>query len=1510
VVLIGEETLTIAAGEAFLAAGHKLIGISTSDDAVRQWAETRQLSLLPPVRDHAAWLPLPAFDLILSAANLSIVPAAMLAQARLGGVNFHDGPLPRYGGLNAPMWAMLAGETSHGIRWHRMFDELDAGEILAERTVPVIDDDSVFALNARCYAAALDALPDLLVALERAPRATGIAPEAATYRGRADRPDACVALDLAQPTAGLLRTVRALDFGPYANPVGSAKLAHHDRLLLVGRARVADGQGRPGEILACDGHALVIATVDGAIAFDDLRCHSGVAIDGVGALQQLGASIGTVLDGAAELRPLLTDVLRIAARGEAAWTRDLAAATPGTLPLTDVSGARALVPAIGAILPAVPLAVAGAALATLLARRSGLASVTLGLRDDTPAPAAWWRAVRPLTVAVDLQASLSTLAATLAAQCERVMRRGPVARDLAVRQPRVRAVAERWFEVQLCAGAAPDATDPAAIALVMQSHGVALLHDPARIAAAEASALLAQLHMLLEAAIAAPETPAGRLPRVPHDHLQRLQAWNSTATPLGDDAVLHSAFERHATTAPARIAVSGSGQQLTYGALNARATQIAQALRAHGVVPGTIVGVMLDRSPDLVATVLGVLKAGAAYLPLDPAYPADRLAFMQRDSGARVIVTTRRHRWICVDGPALLVLDSAAMPAVASAAPCPATGADLAYVIYTSGSTGTPKGVMVEHRNVLNFFAAMDQRLGTEPGTWLAVTSLSFDISVLELLWTLARGFTIELASAEPRAGVQTAARPLDFSLFYFSADATDARAGGYQLLLEGAKFADTHDFTGVWIPERHFHAFGGLYPNPAVAAAAVAAVTSKVEIRAGSVVLPLHHPARIAEEWAMVDNLSGGRVAISFASGWQPDDFILAPERFKDRKQHLADGIEIVRRLWRGEKVPFRGPLGTDVPTSTLPRPVRAELPVWLTAAGNPETFAAAGRAGARLLTHLLGQTTDELQEKIRRYRDAWTAAGYPGNGHVTLMLHAFVGTDSAMVKETVRRPMTEYLRSSVDLIKQYAWSFPAFAKRGASDAQPDLSVLAPEEMDALLAHSFERYYATSGLFGTPSECRGMLERASSVGVDEIACLIDFGVAADAVLAHLPYLDAVRADWAARATAQGASVPDLLAHGGITHLQCTPSLARVLAADPSAQAGLRRLQRWCVGGEALDLPLARQLDELASGRVMNMYGPTETTVWSTTADVRPADGPVPLGTPIANTVLRVLDMHGEPVPLGEEGELCIGGHGVTRGYLHRAELTAERFIVDRWSDDAGARLYRTGDRVVWQRDGRLTFLGRVDTQVKLRGYRIELGEIETRLLEQPGVREAAVLAREDVPGDVRLVAYLVGLTDVDALRTALSGSLPDYMIPSAFVTLTAFPQTPNGKTDRNAFPRPDAAVRAPRAFAPPSSPSAQVIAELWRMLLSVDAIGADDNFFDLGGHSLLAIEVHRRLKAELAPTLSLTDLFRFPTVRLLAAHIEGVGQSAAVVTEAAAGRAEQRRAAMQRRVATHGRAN
>lgn len=351
---------------------------------------------------------------------------------------------------------------------------------------------------------------------------------------------------------------------------------------------------------------------------------------------------------------------------------------------------------------------------------------------------------------------------------------------------------------------------------------------------------------------------------------------------------------------------------------------------------------------------------------------------------------------------------------------------------------------------------------------------------------------------------------PLAFSLFYFASDEGGAAAAAdkRRLLFYSARFADENDFLAVWVPERHFHAFGGLSPNPSVTAAALAATTENVRIRSGSVVLPLHSPLRVAEEWALVDFLSNGRVDLGLAAGWFPNDFVLAPPgTYARRNEILFEHIEALRGLWRGESHEATNPLGEVVQLRTMPRPVQAELPIWVTAAGNPETFRQAGTIGANILTHLLGQTLEALTEKIKIYRAAWRAAGHPGRGHVSLMMHTFVGEDDAAVRRQVKAPMIKYLASSANLVSHYTASVPFFQQRCASNA----GTLSAEDLDAALAFSFERYYQSSSLMGTLNDCLERTDHLRQIGVDEVACLIDFGVGVDEVLNALPLLDELR---------------------------------------------------------------------------------------------------------------------------------------------------------------------------------------------------------------------------------------------------------------------------------------------------------------------------------------------------------------------------------------------------------------
>jgi amino acid adenylation domain-containing protein len=665
-------------------------------------------------------------------------------------------------------------------------------------------------------------------------------------------------------------------------------------------------------------------------------------------------------------------------------------------------------------------------------------------------------------------------------------------------------------------------TSPFDLRLGLVEHGGALSgslqYATALFDAATVRGMAAQYATLLAAACADPSLRLSRLPLLTADEAEAvLAAGRGPAAPYAAEPI-HRLVAAQAAGTPDSVAVACRGQSLRYAELDARANQLAHHLIRLGVGRGETVAISMERSADLLVAMLAVWKAGAAYVPVDPAYPQDRRAWMLADSRAAVVLTdSASEMGIPATEARTVVIDRIDLSNERETAPSVDVDAsDLAYVIYTSGSTGRPKGVMVPHRGVANFLATMAREPGIKPcDVLVAVTSLSFDIAVLELLLPLTVGAKLVVATRE---------------------EAMDA---------------------------------GGL----------------------------------------------------------------------------------------------------------------------------------------ARLLE-------------------------------------------------------TE---------------------------------------------------------------------------------------------HASVMQATPATWR------------LLAHGG--------------------WAGDARLRMLC-GGEALPADLAREL--LPRGASLwNLYGPTETTIWSTVQRVESAES-IHLGRPIANTQVHVLDDALRPCPAGVPGELYIGGDGVVRGYLRRPALTAERFVPDAFSADAGARLYRTGDLVRRRADGALEFLGRTDFQVKVRGFRIELGEIEARLAEHPSVRQAVAAVREDVPGDARLVAYVVAEGDApgaDVLRRALAERLPEHMVPSAYVVLDALPLTPNGKVDRRALPAPEAKRALSGGFVAPGTAAETTIAGLWREVLGTDRVGVEDNFFDLGGNSLSLIRLAQRLAEALGSTATAVDLFRYPTVRAQAAHLaadEPVPESAA----------------------------
>lgn len=321
----------------------------------------------------------------------------------------------------------------------------------------------------------------------------------------------------------------------------------------------------------------------------------------------------------------------------------------------------------------------------------------------------------------------------------------------------------------------------------------------------------------------------------------------------------------------------------------------------------------------------------------------------------------------------------------------------------------------------------------------------------------------------------------MDISVMFFGADGGGSRgsrghAAKYADILTIARAADELGFTAIWTPERHFQEFGQVFPSPAVLSAAIAVSTERIGVRAGSVVLPLHHPLRVVEDWAVVDNLSGGRIGVSIALGWHSADFVLAPHRYADRRQRAHDDIQLLRRLWAGESVTLPDGTGTQTAVRPGPRPVSAELPLWLTASGGVDTWLTAGRLRTNVLAATAGHSREQLAEKIQCYREA-----HRGGGVVTLMAHTYVGTDDAEVVRRVAAPLRRYLKSYV-------------ASGAAQPADPDL----------VAEFALRRYLTWGSLLGSPLTCAKSLADLRDLGCDEVACLVDFGLEREEVLESL----------------------------------------------------------------------------------------------------------------------------------------------------------------------------------------------------------------------------------------------------------------------------------------------------------------------------------------------------------------------------------------------------------------------
>ncbi|MFI6542819.1 amino acid adenylation domain-containing protein [Streptomyces prunicolor] len=777
-VLIGEEALLAECAALLLDHGHQVTALVSDNPELRGWARTKGVPEHGFGPDLAAVLGRTPFDHLLSVTNLRILPRELLDLPTATAVNFHDALLPRHAGMYATSWALLADEKEHGVTWHLMTEEADAGDILVRRAVTVDPDETAHTLDVKCFQAGIESFGELVEALavgrlSRTPQD----PRARTYHARDDVvPDAGV-LRWSRSARHLHTLVRALDFGTHPNGLASAKLLGPGGFVVVGGCEIAATvSGRPpGTVLAVDDSGITVATADADLTVRRLTGGDGTALRAPELAARWHLAPGARLpppDTAA--MTAIVEQTAATRRHERYWIRRLADARPldlayrDPLPSTDVGWHDLEITVPTAVPGGDPAETVLAAVLAFLARTDDGATHDVGLRRRRAALRSGAEDLFAEEVPLRLPAptpgtSLADLTRTLSAELASVARRMTYARDLGARYrlPQNTAAA-KGMPVVVDLGAGPvHAPRPGSTALVHIPPGgrsCRLLLAADQVGEQAAEHLADDLTAFLAALAAAPDDVLA-VPLLPEHRRRRMREWNDTARPYPRDACVPRLVTEQARRRPHAIAVTDTTETLTYGELEHRADRLAAILGRAGVTRGTRAGVHVRRSADLVVALLAVLKTGAAYVPLDPVYPAERVRHMIGDAGVAVVVS--QPGLAATLDPGVRVVDVAgsrapeplrpgATPTGAREDPPPydhAVADDPAYVLYTSGSTGRPKGVRVGHRALTNLLCSMAAEPGcTESDTLLAVTTVCFDIAGLELYLPLVTGARVHVA--------------------------------------------------------------------------------------------------------------------------------------------------------------------------------------------------------------------------------------------------------------------------------------------------------------------------------------------------------------------------------------------------------------------------------------------------------------------------------------------------------------------------------------------------------------------------------------------------------------------------------------------------------------------------------------------------------------------------------------------------------------------------------------------
>lgn len=945
----------------------------------------------------------------------------------------------------------------------------------------------------------------------------------------------------------------------------------------------------------------------------------------------------------------------------------------------------------------------------------------------------------------------------------------------------------------------------------------------------------------------------------------------STAIPVPDypDRLIHELFEDHVRRTPHAIAVLHNEHFMTYASLNAKANRLARLLVNQGVGPDEIVALFAVRSVEAVVSQLAILKAGGAYLPLDPDCSRARLEHMLKNAAPRVLLAHGELGAIPPDTSATVITVDRKLREIygyvsedLSSDELALTPKNLAYVVYISGETDCPKAIAMPHCSMANLIECQ-RRAFHDRGP-----SRALQLAFPDTFSTLCTGGTLVLVDEwirrNPRALAEVANKD--------SIQRLVVPPGELHALAEFCSHA------GVSVPTLQNVVTGGerLRVSPEI----VAFFSQPPGCR-------LHNFRYTTDTFVLTTlSLDGD------PQSWP--DLLMTERPIDDVQLYRFDKIrQSARSPADGARVDPEHIPHTEQPVPSSPESERLRV---IELFNSTETHyprdklihqlfeeqversaeaEALAFAGHSLSYTQLNTKANQLARYLRR-------RGVGPHARVGIFLErslelviGLIGTlkaGAAYLPLDHNQPAERLGQVLEDAKPAVVLTQSAQKSRLPAIRIPVISVDAQwEEMadedthnldhSGMTSESLAYVMYTSGSTGQP---KGVMVRHRNVVNYATHAVCQFGVAAGegsliatsmnfdlALTGFYPPLICGRA---VRLCAHDEDLSQaLLAGRGYSPVKLTPTHLSILSLSGEDIEG--RIRTLVIGGELLQGSALRWWRQHSpSTRIFNHYGPTEATIGCVVHEVQEdINGPVPIGRPISNVQIYILDAYLSPVPIGVVGEIYIGGEGVAVGYWNRPALTAERFLPDPFGSDPRARMYRSGDLGRWRADGAIEYLGRNDDQVKIRGFRIELGEIGAQLVGYEKVKEAVVIAREDTPGDKRLVAYVTSRgadrPSAEALRAHVKAVLPDYMVPSAFVVLDRLPLTQNSKLDKRALPVPEDDAYARSEYEPPANELEGALAGIWQKLLKVERVGRDDNFFELGGHSLLIVKMLEQLR-------------------------------------------------------------